>query len=385
MDRQGEYLARNAVHVGDVRRLAAQLEPGSVQTIVTSPPFWGQRSYLPDDHPDKGGELGGEATPDEYAANLVAAFAAIRPALRDDGTLWLNLADGYHNFRSHLGGGMPGQTVHGWALHGKPGGANPRRGTHVPGLKEKDLIGIPWRVAFALQAAGWYLRADIIEEVELYCPCGCGHVMEERVWRYAPDRDIVWKKKNPMPERVLDRPTKAHEYLFLFSKKPTYFYDAAAIAEVVGSPPVAGGDPATRNRRSVWTIATRAFAGGAHFATFPPELVSPCLLAGTSAHGGCARCGAAWERETERTGHGAHRATGHRPAWAPTTRLTGRWRARCACDAPVGPQLVLDPFVGSGTTPEVASGLGRDWIGLDLDERAIDWTAGRLATRSGAR
>ena len=256
------------VREGNCLDLLAAMPEQSVQTCITSPPYWGLRDYGEDD------QLGLEPTPEEYTANMVELFREVRRVLRNDGTLWLNLGDSYcggggfsPNAPSNLAGAK--QTTQGGA---KSGGIKP-----VSGLKPKDLVGIPWRVAFALQADGWYLRSD-----------------------------IIWHKPNPMPESVTDRPTKAHEYIFLLTKQPRYYYDAdgireAAAVDTTGQTIRFGGnkygdsdDPhhATksgnayeftggRNRRSVWTVTTKPFSG-AHFAVFPPDLIEPCVLAGSS-------------------------------------------------------------------------------------------------------
>ena len=295
----------------------------SVQTCITSPPYWGLRDYGSD------GQLGLEATPDEYVANLVVVFREVRRVLRDDGTLWLNLGDCFCS--------APRGSDNGWE---KSRLTNPgtqqkmqrRAGSDhrvFPGLKPKDLVGIPWLVAFALRADGWYLRSD-----------------------------IIWAKPNPMPESVTDRPTKAHEYLFLLTKGPRYFYDADAIRDPAtyegpngtqllpyaqgfgrrtpeqeaerrvkrrtvrpGIDTNGGGQgngamsyPAhSRNKRSVWTVATQPFPG-AHFATFPPKLIEPCVLAGSA------------EGDT-----------------------------------------VLDPFAGAGTTGLVTLRHNREFIGIELN------------------
>jgi site-specific DNA-methyltransferase (adenine-specific) len=251
----------------------------SVHTCVTSPPYFGLRDYGME------GQIGLEATPDAFVARLVDVFREVRRVLRDDGTLWLNLGDSY------AGGGTIGRndtTPEALARRAErygtgtgAGSAVGASGTRKPvaDLKPKDLIGIPWRVAFALQADGWYLR-----------------------------QDIIWAKPNPMPESVRDRCTKAHEYLFLLSKSDRYFFDAEAIKEparyVVDADRKPSGDYSegsgrndagghrsggfvgseTRNRRSVWTVTTKPYAG-AHFATFPPDLIEPCILAGCPAGG----------------------------------------------------------------------------------------------------
>ncbi|MEL7178117.1 MAG: site-specific DNA-methyltransferase [Pseudomonadota bacterium] len=290
----------NQIVFGDCRdslRLMADLEV-KAQTCVTSPPYFGLRDYGHD------GQIGLEKTPDEYIAAMVEVFRCVRDVLADDGTLWLNLGDSYNGSGPSGGPGKSYTNV----------GSQDTTVKRVPGLKPKDLIGIPWRVAFALQADGWYLR-----------------------------QDIIWHKPNPMPESVKDRCTKAHEYVFLLSKSERYYFDSEAVKEPVqsnkgnsksfrgggsytgnnafnnhqlkerethGNAPHADG---TRNRRSVWTIATRPYKG-AHFATFPPALIEPCVLAGS------------------------------RPG-----------------------DIVLDPFMGSGTTAQVALQHGRQYLGCELN------------------
>lgn len=254
------------IFVGDCIESMRGLPDQSVHTCVTSPPYFGLRDYGHD------GQIGLEPTPDEFVGKLVEVFREVRRVLADDGTLWLNLGDSYNSGSS---GGLGGSTL--------GGGQNNQRVSNRSGrglvdpLKPKDLIGIPWRVAFALQADGWYLR-----------------------------QDIIWHKPNPMPESVTDRCTKAHEYIFLLSKSQRYYFDADAIKEpsaYFGKDTRSGmgniryegkrteGDAAangqqsfvtineTRNKRSVWTVTTKPFKG-AHFATFPPDLIEPCIKAG---------------------------------------------------------------------------------------------------------
>ncbi len=298
------------IHVGDCLEVMRGMAAGSVQACVTSPPYYGLRDY------GVAGQIGLEDTPAEYVARLVAVFREVRRLLRDDGTLWLNLGDSYAT-DSKWGGSTGGKAAA--ALHGLGGGG---RNKTTTGLPDKNLIGIPWRVAFALQEDGWFLR-----------------------------QDIIWAKPNPMPESVTDRCTKAHEYLFLLSKSPRYFFDMEAIKEpaagvnnyppqggpVPGAPaqsrlrpavPRGGFDGKTnalpgreafratsekRHKRSVWNVATTPFKE-AHFATFPEQLIEPCILAGSPAGG-----------------------------------------------------LVLDPFIGAGTTAVVAERLGRKWLGCELN------------------
>jgi site-specific DNA-methyltransferase (adenine-specific) len=378
---------------GDSLEVLRQLPSGIAQTCVTSPPYWGLRDY------GATGQLGLEATPDEYVQNMVALFREVRRVLRDDGSLWVNLGDSYSS------GGRETQCEPSDNT-GKPktvdGGA--RRAPNVPDLKPKDLVGIPWRVAFALQTDGWYLRSD-----------------------------IIWAKPNPMPESVTDRPTKAHEYLFLLTKRPKYYFDADAIREDA-SPnthsrgsgigvknagtefgqgikhnqdyaAAINGHVTARNRRSVWVIPTEPFPE-AHFATYPQALVQPCILAGTSERGGCVECGAPWQRVVEREGgrrsdeyraiertpkgsdedvHGplrqhADMASGlARPGWrkfGPEQR-DERWEPSCSCAAKSRAQLVLDPFIGSGTTALVARKHGRRCIGIDLSAEYLEIAAKR--------
>ncbi|KKK53269.1 hypothetical protein LCGC14_3096480, partial [marine sediment metagenome] len=274
-------MSRATLYVGDALQVLTTLSEKSVQCCVTSPPYWGLRDYGTD------GQLGLESTPEEYVAKVVEVCGEVRRVLRDDGTLWLNLGDSYNSVghkKSSSGYGTTG-LAGGTAQEHHP----LRRENSAPGLKHKDLVGIPWRVAFALQADGWWLRSD-----------------------------IIWSKPNPMPESVTDRPTKAHEYVFLFSKSQRYFYDADAIAgpathkqnRLTGPgdptsgekrnrrPPGGGSIYTTRNARSVWSMATVPYPN-AHFATFPPELASRCIKAGTSQKGCCGECGAPWERVVE--------------------------------------------------------------------------------------
>ena len=295
--------------VGDCRESLRQIEAGSVRTCVTSPPYFGLRDYGHD------GQIGLEQTPEEFVTELVEVFRLVRDALADDGTLWLNLGDSYSNPSA-------GRNDHDHRADGRPGGMSSKHsgsrslvGKHG---KPKDLIGIPWRVAFALQADGWYLRSD-----------------------------IIWHKPNPMPESVTDRPTKSHEYLFLLTKSSRYHYDHEAIKEPTvdgdharnnldphdssgGSlPPHTGlrkanGYGSTRNKRDVWTINTKPFKG-AHFAVMPEALVEPCILAG-SAPG----------------------------------------------------DLVLDPFAGSGTVGVVAKRHGRRFVGTELNPEYAVLAEGRI-------
>jgi DNA modification methylase len=298
---------------GDNRQTLKTLPDQSVQCIVTSPPYYGLRDYGNDN------QIGLESTPELYVAELVAVFRECKRVLKDDGTLWCNLGDSYWANRS-----VNGQSYDDNEVERKRAG-----GKSHQTIKPKDLIGIPWMVAFALRADGWYLRSD-----------------------------IIWHKPNPMPESVTDRPTKSHEYMFLLTKSSKYYYDYEAVLEpatgydgrkdtmMKGSKKYADGShlangnanslsvkgrerwryknlqedgqqpnsmhlkrlqgeeymSPVRNKRDVWTVNTKPYKG-AHFATFPPDLIEPCILAGTSERGECPNCGKAWVRVVERENH----------------------------------------------------------------------------------
>lgn len=379
---------------GDCRDVLATLPAASVHTCVTSPPYFGLRDYGHD------GQIGLEPTPDEFVAALVGVFREVRRVLRDDGTVWLNLGDSYNadgrKGRAHMG-------------EGKNNGYSAWVNKTMEGTKPKDLLGIPWLVAFALRADGWYLRSE-----------------------------IIWHKPNPMPESVTDRPTKSHEQVFLLSKSPRYFYDADAIRESHDSAysasaiALAGGvggerpsgdnfnkqnrhenavatpstradraallNPAGRNKRTVWTVTTQPYAG-AHFATFPPRLIEPCVLAGCPERC-CSECGAPWERQTEREDQGydgsrygerAVAASGGAIAGgtAKSTlgsgngKMTGKQRTigfepSCGCDAAAAPGTVLDPFAGAGTTGMVALRHGRSFVGVELNAEYMALARARI-------
>jgi len=408
------------LHQADARSLP--LADESVDCVVTSPPYWGLRDYGIDeweggnedcDHKDPAhrtragfnerwygkqfqkdkqgslhepyrglcgkcgairadGGIGLEPTPEEYCANMVEVFREVWRVLKPTGTLWLNLGDSYASDTKGSGGPSVKQLSN-------AGSRYEMSQRLIHGLKPKDLVGIPWRVAFALQADGWYLRSD-----------------------------IIWSKPNPMPESVTDRPTKAHEYVFLLTKSPRYYYDADAIREpaqdwgardrsnnkthsgLTGLAPHSGLTGAHdgeegRNKRSVWEIATQPYPE-AHFATFPEALVEPCILAGTSERGVCAKCGKPWERIVEKgepvlnawSKQGAAQYDdsigGMRPAGLETGSTlkhivpiaTIGWNPTCDCNANTVPATVLDPFAGAGTTLAVAQRLGRHSVGTDL-------------------
>ena len=273
------------------------LDEKSIQCIVTSPPYWGLRKYtgdqgiewpeisyspmpgLPELHIEPMTcELGLEPTPEMYIGHMVLVAREMWRVLRDDGTFWMNLGDSYASSIKGSGGPSEKQLSNAGSRY-----ETNQRFRH--GLKSKDLCGIPWRVAFALQADGWYLRSD-----------------------------IIWSKTNPMPESVTDRPTKAHEYLFLLTKRAKYFYDSESIREISSTARRTNGTALGRNRRTVWHLATQPYKG-AHFAVFPEKLITPCVLAGSKRG-----------------------------------------------------DTVLDPFSGSGTTGVVAMRHGRNYIGIDISD-----------------
>ncbi len=372
------------VLAGDALEQLRTLPDESVQCCVTSPPYWGLRDY------STNRQLGLEKTPEEYVAKMVEVFREVRRVLRKDGTLWLNLGDSY----ARAGGWSRGESG-----RAKSNIGNGTSQQLAAGLKEKDLCGIPWRVAFALQADGWWLRSD-----------------------------IIWAKPNPMPESVTDRPTKSHEYLFLLTKSASYFYDAEAIKEKAtvgcldsdfiprsakdlqatdgfGSATSAscngrsGREITSRNKRSVWTVATAPYPE-AHFATYPLDLIKPCIMAGTSAKGCCSKCGAPWDRMTGRecdprhvepssldrfgTGEtGVHRKVGGQyQKWMEENPMkTLGWQPTCKCEYKLNdwmqhfgsiPCTVLDPFAGSGTTGAVALELGRKAVLIELNPKYFD-------------
>lgn len=274
----GEFqeLSGSYIFCGKAEEWLEALPAGCARCCITSPPYWGLRDYNAD------GQIGTEDSLEEYIERLVQVFDKVKKVLADDGTLWLNLGDAYTSGgRAYRAPDK--KTDNGHVVRGLP-----FRPPTPRGLKPKDLIGIPWRVAFRLQEEGWYLRCD-----------------------------VIWYKPNCIPESVRDRPTVAHEYLFLFAKNERYYYDHEVIREPNGS----GG---FRNKRSVWSVNTQPFPE-AHFATFPPRLIEPCILAGS------------------------------------------------------GPgDYVLDPFFGSGTTGLVAAQHGRKFIGIEINPQYVAMTERRI-------
>ena len=356
--------------IGDTRQSLKSLDEKSVQTCITSPPYWGLRDYGMDS------QIGLEQTPDEYVAEMVNVFREVWRVLRDDGTLWLNIGDSYSGSGKGPAGNL-GKTHDERNMETKHSGIIPN------GLKPKDLVGIPWRVAFALQSDGWYLR-----------------------------QDIIWAKPNPMPESVTDRCTKSHEYVFLLTKSQKYYFDNEAIKEPavrVGATQTIGGkkvlrneiketDPRyrngseqwgrtitsgeTRNKRDVWTISTKPFKG-AHFAVMPEALVEPCILAGTPLGGCCSKCQTPYQRQMK-FGEISERSTRintlsvipgrDKPSRLQSTNMetipktTIGWIQSCDCEgSEPQPSLVLDPFTGRGTVGVVAINNKCDFIGTELN------------------
>jgi site-specific DNA-methyltransferase (adenine-specific) len=261
-------LFRSTILEGDARHVLQRMPADSIQCVVTSPPYWGLRDYGVE------GQIGLEPELQQFINRLVGVFAEVRRILRPDGTFWLNVGDGFTS--GNRGWRAPDKKNRARAMSVRPDTPD--------GLKPQDLLGIPWRLAFALQADGWYLRTD-----------------------------VIWHKPNAMPESVKDRPTRDHEYLFMFSKAERYYYDQEAVKEENG-----------RNKRTVWSVNTQGFPG-AHFATFPPALIAPCIAAST------------------------------RPG-----------------------DFVLDPFFGSGTTGLVCQALTRNYVGIELHREYIELAVERL-------
>jgi DNA modification methylase len=385
------------IHIGDCRDVLRTMPAESVHCVITSPPYYGLRSYGVG---IENGEIGLEETPQEYIDHLVECFREVRRVLRDDGCAFVNLGDSYAS------SGQSAMLGNASTLNGGAGlGKNDKVATMLsgraptpPGLKPKDLIGIPWRVALALQADGWWLRSDIIWAKGVsFCDTYSGSCM---------------------PESVRDRPTKSHEYIFLLTKSARYFWDQEAVKEA-NAPGSAGnrrefrgggsytdgnsfnnsaikenrtpgndGVQQGRNLRTVWTINPGSYPGS-HFATFPPDLVKPMIAAGTSERGCCPECGASWVRVVEKESlkrndlpknHEHYRPGFYTdgkagdpqspgPGQAIVKSKTLGWKPTCTCNA--GDPIhctVLDPFMGAGTTLLQADRMGRDATGIELNE-----------------
>jgi len=392
------------VRQGHVLTLLQTMPAESVHCVVTSPPYWGLRNYKTEPQVWSDGwtgELGIEPTPELFVQHIVEVFREVKRVLHPTGTIWCNLGDSYAG--SGQGVMRDGSQVGGEKQRTNAGSMDGLFGAKrkaVGDLKPKDLCGMPWRVAFALQADGWWLRSD-----------------------------IIWHKPNPMPESVTDRPTKAHEYLFLLVKAQHYYFDQEAVREPNSKGAIdrfgknnqisvnnkyEGMDGESlaamrasewrntgRNLRTVWTIPTQPFPD-AHFATYPEKLVEPCIRAGTSERGCCVSCGAPWERIIEKPTPPKEVMTRTRKPqdgfvggfqkdgeWVGTgqklqnwlnehpTKTVG-WHPTCSCQADTIPATVLDPFAGSGTTGVVALKLGRAFIGIELQPSYVTMAKQRI-------
>jgi len=437
-------MERNVLLQGDALSLLKTLSDASIQCCITSPPYYALRDYQTepllwdadpscthewetilqkDDHGDNGmngsglkggletqgqtrfekrsafclrcgawhGSLGLEPTPDLYISHLVQIFREVHRVLRKDGTLWVVIADSYAgSWGNYAPGGIKGiqrkRTEEGerWdrRAYSDTTFLPPSAKSSSMGLKDKDLIGIPWMLAFALRADGWYLR-----------------------------QDLIWNKPACMPESVLDRCTKSHEYIFLLAKSERYYYDTETIKEPArnwgtrdrshfrngtNDPFLkhhgltdSNSEATGRNKRSVWTVNPHPYKE-AHFATFPPKLVEPMILAGSSPRA-CEQCGAPWKRVIEPTGHMNHREAAHVPnntptkvdstGWAPTRIATANFQPTCSCkmNTGTGKCVVLDPFAGAGTTLLGASQFERDWVGIELNPTYVKLIQKRIA------
>ncbi|TGK41252.1 DNA-methyltransferase [Leptospira andrefontaineae] len=332
---------QNQVIAGDALKVLEKLPSNSIHTVITSPPYFNLRDY------GMKGQIGNEKSLEEYIEKIVSVFREIQRVLRDDGTIWINLGDSYNSsWRSKK------NTFESWE-RAKEFGTRIRepskltKAPRVSNLKRKNLLGVPWRIALALQEDGWILR-----------------------------QDIIWHKPSTKPNPVQDRCVTNHEYIFLLSKNPIYFYDLEAVKE-----PAVSADPnhpsfrpkslaakrsriksantkyqtnfktvlETRNKRSVWTVTTKRFKE-AHFATFPIDLIEPCVRASTSEKGVCSKCGAPYIRKKRKLDE-----------WL--------WKRGCTHKAPIKPALILDPFGGAGTTALASKKHGRDYLLIELNPK----------------
>ncbi len=396
----------NVIHNTDCREGLKSLPDNCIDCVVTSPPYYGLRDYGMAD------QIGLEETPEEFINKLADVFDQIHRVLKPDGNLWLNIGDSYASAPKN-------RTVeHATKSSSLTGGHNtqisalkqPNKITS--GLKQKDLIGIPWMLAFELRKRGWYLR-----------------------------QDIIWHKPNPMPESVTDRCTKSHEYIFLLTKSPKYYFDNEAIKVNALNPEddirritkqkktnkssstgMKNGirqknleekgqqnhsfhesrsegkewenETGKANKKSVWTVTTKPYTG-AHFATFPQDLIMDCIKAGSCEYGCCSNCGSPYERITEKKyikhenwfGDKQKVRNSRGTAGNSYNELVGTetkgWQATCDCNADIKPSVVLDPFMGAGTTAVVAAKLSRNYIGFELNPDYTEIARHRLATELG--
>lgn len=426
----------NIIYDSDALKGLKKLPDNCVHCCVTSPPYWGLRDYGVD------GQLGLESTPEEFVNKMVQIFDEVKRVLRNDGTLWLNLGDSYAGGGNNRGNNSPISDKQ-KSNKGSTGQCSKHQkniNCKAIGLKPKDLVGIPWMVAFALRSAGWYLR-----------------------------QDIIWSKPNPMPESVKDRCTKSHEYIFLLSKSNKYYYDYESIkvplAEgsyerklrgVSDTNKYANGAPGSSaqslsqprdnikkvivggkkhknlldkgqlthsfhtrnennkewqskdlkaNKKSVWDVPTKGYKD-AHFATFPEKLIIDCIKAGSSEYGCCSNCKTPYIRIIEKKlvptkkasynskvderdliadklDQGSNRMKdGHKPGWAYESK-TLKWIPNCNCNASIEPCIILDPFMGSGTTAVVARKLNRNYVGIEINPKYIEISENRLSKELG--
>jgi DNA modification methylase len=371
---------------GKSQELLKQFPDNTFHTVVTSPPYWGLRDYFNDD------QLGQESTPEKYIENIVEIMEEVKRTLRKDGSVWFNIGDSYNNNSGFC------RSTKGWGRKGREKGSSDKKAIKHSVIKQKDLIGMPWRVVFALQENGWYLRCD-----------------------------IIWKKTNPMPDGAKDRPTRGHEYIFLLTKSPKYFYDYYKVLEDTDEKP--GGIQGfgakdqkgtyrmdqdrtfqhygKRNKRAVWECSVSTFQGE-HFATFPPKLITPCIQASTSEYGCCANCRTPWERIFEKVevkaplkrnkdnvkkgveGNidlfdanietGQEKYTDKDSTEKTLVLESNGWKKGCECKTDDKKRcLVLDPFNGTGTTGEVAMSYGQNYVGIELNPEYLKMARERLS------
>lgn len=377
--------ASSRIHVGHSLDVLRAMPCDSVHCCVTSPPYYKLRDY------ECEGQIGLEDTPEEFVANLVEVFREMRRVLRPDGTFWLVIGDSYASYGKNR---LIEQAIRNSTLNGSTDGQCQilKQKSKITGdLKPKDLIGIPWMVAFALRSDGWWLR-----------------------------QDCVWAKPAPMPHPVTDRCTTSHEYVFLFAKSERYYFDHIAIAEPCVSTKGSGNGykrperlkyrntdgTATgqdeqwndigglKNKRSVWQVAHEGFKGS-HYACYPTKLIEPCILAGTSEHGVCAACGSPYDRIVEKrkvlrerpnslTKRTGEDGTGnHCPNdTAGVSVVTVGWEPSCKCNAEVIQATVLDPFSGAGTTGVVCVRNRRNYIGVELNPEYAEMSRERIESVS---
>lgn len=361
---------------GDASARLREMPGGIAQCLVTSPPFWNLRDYEGED-----GQIGLEETPEAWVDALVGVFAECWRVLRDDGVMWLEVGDTYNAYNGNRG---PSNSL---SSRSDPSRNHHRSGLTTPNRKNKELVGAPWLLAFALSDAGWYLRAE-----------------------------NIWNKTNGMPESATDRPTRIHTQVFMLTKRDRYFYDRHAVLEefspdgrkqtkiaATGAGETTHGNYAARagkerwpgagrNLRSVWSMPTEATHHG-HFAAYPEDLAARCILASTSEHGACAACGAPYSRVVEKDEYGDYndrenaddrvRRNGMGGAEFRKNYRSPRtigWEPTCGCgsDDPVRPCTVLDPFMGSGTTALAARALGRRAVGVELSAKYLGIARARL-------